>query len=79
MQMLWEDHRLMIGSSFEQFLVLKKKNVFYYYYILRHMGMTVNVAWPFEKTNKQTNKKYSQSRFNSRIGMKFGGNWPSGF
>ena len=50
--------QLMKGSSFEQFLVLKKKNVFF-------IIMTI---W----TN-------SQSCFNSRVDMKFSGNWPSGF
>ena len=44
--------QLMKGSSFEQFLVFKKKSVFFsvifipYWYI----GMTVNEARPFEQT-----------------------------
>ena len=41
----------MKGSSFEQFLVLKMKNVlFFIIIILPYMGMTVNRAWPFEQT-----------------------------
>ena len=42
--------QLMKGSSFEQVLVLKKKNVFFIIIILKYMGMTVNGAWPFEQT-----------------------------
>ena len=43
--------QLIKGSSFEQFLVLKK-NVFVFFIIiiLPYMGMTVNGAWPFEQT-----------------------------
>ena len=44
----------MKGSSFEQFLVLKKKNVFLGFFliiiILPCMGVTVNGAWPLEQT-----------------------------
>ena len=42
--------QLMKGSSFEQFLVLKKKNVFFIILFLQYMGMTVNGVWPFEQT-----------------------------
>ena len=44
--------QLMKGSSFEQFLVLKKKNVVFLLSLFYHtfMGMTVNGAWPFEQT-----------------------------
>ena len=40
--------QLMKGSSFAQFLVMKK-NVYYIIY-LPYMGMTVNGTWPFEQT-----------------------------
>ena len=40
----------MKGSSFEQFLVLKKNVVFFIIIILPYKGMTVNGAWSFEQT-----------------------------
>ena len=60
----------MKGSSFEQFLVLKKNVLFFsIIIILPYMGMTVNGAWPFEQT----------LCFNSRIDMTLGGSWPNDF
>ena len=45
--------QIMKGSLFEQFLVLKKKNVCFFFFfniiILPYMGMTVNGAWPLNK------------------------------
>ena len=63
--------KLMKGSSFEQFLVLKKPIVFFYchyFTIYGHDSQWSVTIW----TN-------SQSRFNSRISMKLGGNWPTDF
>ena len=63
--------QMMKEASFVQFLVLKKKNVFFIIIFLPYMGMTVNEAWTI-----QTNP---QSLFNNRIDMEFGENWQSSF
>ena len=63
--------QLMKGSSFEQVMVLKKKNVFFYYHYFKIYGH--DSQW------SMTIRTNSQSRFNSRIDIKLGGNWPTDF
>ena len=57
--------QLMKGSSFEQFLVLTKKGVYFYYFFFCRIGH--DSQW------SMTISTNSLSRFNSRIDTKFGG------